>query len=122
MRKKLRVGVIGYGRMGRGFVAAMQQSEYWEIAVICDVNPASCELAAKTVPGARITRDADTVFDDPSIDAVGLFTLADARPAQILKALAAHKHVMAEKPIAADARRQIVSIFSKFLFTSRLTD
>ncbi len=106
MRKKFRVGVIGYGRMGRGFVAAMQQSGFWSIAAICDVNAASRELAAKTVPGAKILTDAEAIFADPAIDVVGLFTLADARPALIRRALAANKHVMAEKPIGADVKTE----------------
>ncbi len=41
----------GYGRMGRGFVAAMQQSDYWDIAAICDVSAASRDIAAKNLPG-----------------------------------------------------------------------
>ena len=106
MRKKFRVGVIGYGRMGRGFVAAMQQSEFWDIAAICDVNPKSRELAAKTVPGAIVTDDPETIFSNKSIDVVGLYTLADARPAMIRRALAAKKHVMAEKPIGADVKTE----------------
>ena len=106
MRKKFRVGVIGYGRMGRGFVAAMQHSEFWDIAAICDLSAASRELAGKTVPGARIVADPEMIFSDPSIDVVGLYTLADARPAQIRRALAVKKHVMAEKPIGADVKTE----------------
>ncbi len=106
MRKKFRVGVIGYGRMGRGFVAAMQQSGFWNVAAICDVNAASRELAAKTVPGAKIVTDPEAIFSDPTIDVVGLFTLADVRPAMIRRALAAKKHVMAEKPIGADVKTE----------------
>src|SRR5689334_11182715 len=102
MRKKLRAGVIGYGRMGRGFVAAMQQSEFWEIVAICDVNANTREAAAKAVPTARVVSDPEDIFNDKSIEVVGLYTLADARPAQIKRALQAKKHVIAEKPIGAD--------------------
>lgn len=28
---------MGYGRMGRGFVAAMQESELWEVAAMYDI-------------------------------------------------------------------------------------
>src|SRR5271154_6142867 len=99
-RRKLRVGIVGYGRMGRGFVAAMQQSEFWEVAAICDVSAEARELAAKSVPRAEISARPDAIFSDKSIDVVGLFTLADARPAQIRSALKAKKHVIAEKPLA----------------------
>lgn len=106
MHKRFRVGVIGFGRMGRGFVSVMQQSELWEIAAICDAHPAARDLAARTVPTARITGDPESIFLDPTIEVVGLYTLADARPAQIRRALATGKHVIAEKPIAPDSRTE----------------
>ncbi len=106
MSKPHRIGIIGFGRMGRGFVSVMQQSPLWEIAAICDAHAGARQLAAQTVPAARVTDDPDSIFDDPTIDVVGLFTLADARPAQIRKALAANKHILAEKPIAADVKTE----------------
>ncbi len=102
MRKKLRAGVIGYGRMGRGFVAAMQQSEFWDIVAVCDVNESTREAAVRAVPSARVVADPEDIFTDQSIDVVGLYTLADSRPEQIRRALACKKHIIAEKPIGAD--------------------
>ena len=95
-------GILGYGRMGRSFVAAMRESNLWEVAAIYDICPPALALARKQVPTAAIYDSPDAIFSDPSIDAVGLFTLADARPEQIRRALANHKHVLAEKPLAAD--------------------
>src|SRR5271168_4746999 len=100
-RRKLRVGIVGYGRMGRGFVAAMQQSEFWEVAAICDVSAGARELAAKSAPAAQILSQSDAIFSNKNIDVVGLFTLADTRPEQIRRALKAKKHILAEKPLAA---------------------
>jgi len=102
MSKRLRAGILGYGRMGRSFVAAMRESNLWEVAAIYDICPPALALARKQVPTAAIYDSPDAIFSDPSIDAVGLFTLADARPEQIRRALANHKHVLAEKPLAAD--------------------
>ena len=102
MAKRLRAGILGYGRMGRGFVAAMQESEIWDVAAVYDIRPETRQLAARQVPGAEIYDSPDAIYDDPSIDAVGLFTLADARPEQIRRALATRKHVLAEKPLGAD--------------------
>lgn len=106
MSKRVRVGVIGFGRMGRGFVSVMQENPLWEIVAICDAHAPTRDLAARTVPTARITADPDDIFKDKRIDCVGLFTLADARPVHIRKALAAKKHVLAEKPIAADIKTE----------------
>jgi myo-inositol 2-dehydrogenase/D-chiro-inositol 1-dehydrogenase len=88
--------------MGRAFVAAMQDSELWEVAAISDICGRTRELARRQVPGVAIYGSPDAIFADRSIDAGGLFTLADARPAQIRQALACRKHVLAEKPIGAD--------------------
>src|ERR1039458_2986064 len=60
------------------------------------------QLAPQQVPNAVIYDDPEAIFGDRSIDAVGLFTLADARPQQIRQALANRKHVLAEKPIGPD--------------------
>ena len=88
--------------MGRGFVTAMQQNDLWEICGVYDINPAARQLARRRVSGAAIYDAPDRIFADPSIDVVGLFTLADARPQQIRQALATGKHVLAEKPLGAD--------------------
>ena len=102
MPKKVRVGILGYGRMGREFVAAMQDSELWDVAAVYDICGQARQLARQQVPNAVIYDDPEAIFGDRSIDAVGLFTLADARPQQIRQALANRKHVLAEKPIGPD--------------------
>ena len=102
MANKVRAGILGYGRMGRGFAAAMQESGLWEIAAVYDISAPVRERARQQVPGVAIYDRPEPIFSDPAIDVVGLFTLADARPQQIRQALASRKHVLAEKPIAAD--------------------
>src|SRR5438552_14369381 len=106
MNRRIRVGVIGFGRMGRGFVSVMQQDERWEIVSICDTHAAARQLAGRTVPTAKILSSSDEVLADPSLDVVGLFTLADARPALIRQALKRKLHIIAEKPIAADSKTE----------------
>ena len=106
MRNKLRAGILGYGRMGRGFVSAMLANDLWEVAAIYDTCGQARQLAGETLPAAAIHKSPEAIFSDPSIDVVGLFTLADARPQQIRQALAAGKHVLAEKPIAADVQTE----------------
>ena len=106
MKRSLRIGVIGFGRMGRGFVSMMQQDDRYEIVTLCDANAETRRLAGRTVPGAKLTGNHDDILNDKSLDAVGLFTLADARPAQIRHALRTGLHVLAEKPIAADVETE----------------
>ena len=48
MAKRYRIGVIGFGRMGRGFVAAMLANPVWEVATICDIDLIAREEAGAT--------------------------------------------------------------------------
>lgn len=47
---KIKVGLIGFGRMGQMYWEEMQKSGRWDIAYICDTDPASRELAKKPFP------------------------------------------------------------------------
>ncbi len=107
MKRRIRIGCIGYGRMGRDYVSAMLAvPELWDVVYICDINPAALAEAKQRVRAVKLVADPDIVLTDRSLDAVGLFTLADDRPAQLCKALRAGLHVLAEKPLAADVETE----------------
>lgn len=57
-------------------------------------------------PRSKVISDEQIIFNDPEIQAVGLFALADSRPEQIQKAIASGKHVIAEKPIADTVEKE----------------
>lgn len=69
---KIKVGLIGFGRMGQMYWEEMQKSGRWDIAYICDTDPASRELARNLSPSSRIISDEQEIFDDQSVEAVGL--------------------------------------------------
>ncbi len=96
----VKVGLIGFGRMGGFYLDEMQKSGRWDVAYICDVCAESRDLARKLAPGAKVVDDEQVIFDDPEVQVVGLFALADSRKSQIERAFAAGKHVIAEKPIS----------------------
>ena len=54
MLRKLRAGILGYGRMGREFVAAMLESDLWEVAAVYDICGKARRLAEQQVPSAAI--------------------------------------------------------------------
>ena len=97
---RIKVGIIGFGRMGRFYWEAMTKSDRWNIAYICDTNPASRQLAKKLSPNSIILEDNQKIFEDESVQVVGLFTLADSRMEQIEKAIRYGKHIISEKPVA----------------------
>jgi len=89
----VKVGLIGFGRMGGFYLDEMQKSDRWDVAYICDVCAESRDLARKLAPGAKVVDDEQVIFDDPEVQVVGLFALADSRKSQIERAFAAGKHV-----------------------------
>lgn len=100
MNCKIKVGLIGFGRMGRFYLKEMQKSGRWDIAYICDINQKSRELAHELSPGSRIIENEQEIFNDKTVQVVGLFALANSRKEQIEKAFQCGKHVISEKPIA----------------------
>lgn len=106
MNTKIKVGLIGFGRMGRFYLQEMQKSRRWNVAYICDVSPSSRELARKLSPESEIIENEQKIFDDPTVQVVGLFALANSRKEQIEKAIQSGKHVISEKPIADTITRE----------------
>ena len=96
----IKIGLIGFGRMGGFYLDALLKSDRWEVAGICDLSPEAREAARRLAPGAKVVADERELLDDPSIEAVALCALADSRPEQIARAVAAGKHIISEKPVA----------------------
>lgn len=102
----LKIGVIGFGGMGKGTCTALAQSQDRDLVAIADLNPNTRRKAKEEHPTARILDDGLKIIEDPSIDAVAITTLADARPHLLRQALARNKHVWAEKPLAASIEEE----------------
>ena len=106
----IKVGLIGFGRMGRFYFNEMQKSGQWDIAYICDTNPRSREEAKELSPGSKIVEDEQEVFLDKEVQVVGLFALANSRREQIEKAVHFGKHIISEKPISDTIEREWESV------------
>ncbi|GAE85476.1 Gfo/Idh/MocA family protein [Bacteroides reticulotermitis] len=106
MNNLIKVGIIGLGRMGRFYLEEMQKSGRWNIAYICDTNPRSREFARKHSPESKVTNNEQEIFDDESVQVVGLFALADSRKEQIERAIRSGKHIISEKPVADTIMRE----------------
>lgn len=99
--KTYRIGVVGLGTMGWRHFEALVGHERWEVAWGCDRDAGRREAARGAVPGLEVGADAGALIGRGGVDAVGVFTLADARPGLIRAALARGLHVLAEKPLGA---------------------
>ena len=103
---RYRIGVIGLGKMGWNYLETLRKHERWEAVSVCDLDEEVLERVRTSHPGVDVAKDAGELIGDSRVQVVGVFTLADARPGLIEKALESGKHVMAEKPIADTVARE----------------
>ena len=96
----IKVGLIGFGRMGKFYLNEMQKSGQWDVAYICDTNKACRDAAKELSPNSIVTEDEQQVFLDEEVQVVALCALANSRKEQIKKAVHFKKHVISEKPIS----------------------
>lgn len=114
----LRIGLIGCGGRGTGAAGnALRADKNVELVAIGDVFPDQIEKSLKTLRSdaelatkVKVTQDkCFTGFDayqkviDSSVDVVLLTSPPGFRPLHLKAAVAAGKHVFAEKPMAVDA-------------------
>lgn len=114
MKKKLRLGLIGSGFMGKthvfGFAAAQRVFDLpyeVELACLADVSIVQAEAARSALGFKRATDDWRTMVADPSIDIIDITAPNALHKEMALAAIATDKHVYCEKPLAplaADAR------------------
>ncbi|HEX8342589.1 MAG TPA: Gfo/Idh/MocA family oxidoreductase, partial [Tepidisphaeraceae bacterium] len=97
---KLRVGIVGYGRIGNEHAGWLARSNDCAVAGVFDPTPARRSVAAAA--GLATTDALGELLDDPAIDAVLIATPTSMHHDHALAAIAAGKHVMVEKPIAID--------------------
>lgn len=96
----IRVGFIGFGRMGEGHARSLRETGKFELASVCDVTPSRREAAA--VMGMHATDDL-TAFLDTDVELVFVTTHSVTHHPMAVAALQAGKHVVVEKPMAMNA-------------------
>lgn len=105
------VGLVGCGAVAdwhadRGYAAL---TDLVRLAAVCDTRPDRAEALASRFD-ARPFTDLDALLADPSIQGVDLCVPHHLHAPLALRALAAGKHVLVEKPIATtveDAERMV---------------
>lgn len=103
-----RVAVVGCGYWGRNVVRNFHA--LGALAVVVDPAPAGRAAAAQLAPGAEVLADFDAVLARRDIDAMVLATPASTHATLGLRALAAGKDLLVEKPMAlsvADGRQLV---------------
>jgi predicted dehydrogenase len=94
------VAIIGAG-IGREHIRGYTANAHgFRVRTICDLNTELAEKTAGTLPDCKTTTDYTTIFDDPDIDIVNICLPSFMHFDVAMQALAAGKHVVAEKPVA----------------------
>lgn len=102
--KPVRWGILGAAGFAREHMApAIHAAEGAELAALATQNPAKAAGFQAFCPGLAIHSSYDALLADPGIDAVYIPLPNHLHVVWTLKALAAGKHVLTEKPIAMQA-------------------
>lgn len=106
MAKKVRIGVLGAGRIGKMHIVNLVNSiQDAEVAIVADpfLNDETAEWA-KGLGIEKTTKNPEEVFADASVDAVFICSSTDTHAEFIVKAAEAGKHIFCEKPIHTDVK------------------
>ncbi|MDP9340383.1 MAG: inositol 2-dehydrogenase [Acidobacteriota bacterium] len=98
--KKLNIGIIGAGRIGKVHAETLmfRVPEATPVA-IADTNLATAQEVAKRYGIAKVSADAEAILSDGKIDAVLICSPTDTHADLVIRAAQAGKHIFCEKPI-----------------------
>ena len=125
----IRVGVIGYGYWGPNLVRNFAETDGACVAWVADSRQDRLAAALARYPGIRVATDYREMLDDPTVDAVAIAIPVSSHFEVGMAALAAGKHILLEKPLAAtsnealqliaaaEARGLVLMVDHTFVFT-----
>ena len=103
----MKVAVIGAGRIGRVHIENISTGvREMEIKTVADpfLNDDAVALC-NSFGITNVTKDVDSVFADPEIEAVLICSSTDTHADLIMQACEAGKHIFCEKPVDHDVKR-----------------
>lgn len=96
--RRLRVAVVGLG-VGEQHARAFAAHPSCEVSWLNDLSYERAKGLSSIFPGSRVAASFDEILDSGDVDIVSIASYDDAHFEQVMKALAAGKHVFVEKPI-----------------------
>jgi scyllo-inositol 2-dehydrogenase (NADP+) len=94
------VGLLGYGAIGHEHSRAVRAVDGLALAAVCDTSRERLDHAAAAAPGVATTTAAEALLDRDDVDLVVVSTPPSSHATWALRAIAAGKHVVLEKPFA----------------------
>ena len=102
--KKLGVAVVGTGFWGKNHARVYKELASTELVAICDVNAEKAKNVASQF-GAKAYTSSARMLKNEEIEAVSVCTWSTSLAKEALKALKTGKHVLVEKPMAANTKQ-----------------
>ncbi len=99
-----RVGLLGYGAIGHEHSRAVRATDGLTLTAACDTSSQRLEQAAEAAPGIATNTSAEALLERDDVDLVVISTPPDSHAQWALRAIAAGKHVVVEKPFAIHTR------------------
>lgn len=100
-RCPVRIGIAGYGAAALAFVPAMQAHSGFKIVAVAEQSESVRGEAAKTL-GVATFASVSAMLAGAQLDAIYIGTPTEMHSVHVLDALSAGKHVLVEKPMAAN--------------------
>lgn len=98
--KKLKLGVIGAGRIGKVHTATLVQNvPQAEVVAIADINADSASEVAGNFGITSVFTNYMDVINHPEVEAVAICSPTDTHARYIVDAAKAGKHIFCEKPV-----------------------
>jgi myo-inositol 2-dehydrogenase/D-chiro-inositol 1-dehydrogenase len=101
MKSRLRIGLIGAGRIGPVHAETLAfRVPQAQLVAVADVNPSAAQAVASRCNVPTILSSGSDLIRDPEIDAVAICSPTDTHADLIVAAAEAGKHIFCEKPIS----------------------
>ena len=102
--KKIGVAVVGTGFWGKNHARIYKELAETELIAICDIDPQRAKAVANQF-GAKPYTSAAKMLKNTDIEAVSICTWSTALAKEATKAVEAGRHVLVEKPMAANVKQ-----------------
>ncbi|MDQ0873573.1 putative dehydrogenase [Paenibacillus sp. V4I3] len=105
MLQKLRLAVVGLGRVSKSHLPAVRElTDKIELVALVTRDEGKLQSEAEKWEGVKTYTSYDDAVNDPNIDAFLLLLPHDIHAEYSIKALRAGKHVLVEKPMAMNVQ------------------
>lgn len=101
-KRKLRIGILGTARIARQFTQGVAPSETVEVIAIASRDAHKAEQFAREMAIPRSAGRYEDLLTDPELDALYVPLPHSLHAEWVVRAAAAGKHVLCEKPLALD--------------------